>query len=182
MPRRRTVVLASAATLLALGGLLAAGITAVTQTSWGREQIRVRVLGLINSKIQGTMYIGRIDGSLFTDVVIDSFAIRDRQDSVFVATGPIHIRFDPRDRIVHLLKHGHLRPSVLGPTLLGIVAGHRFGLSVALGRDPVRFDALGHHKVPNGFRAVVAQGEVRYIGTHVIRVATQFNAQCGVRP
>jgi len=97
MPRRRTVVLASAATLLALGGLLAAGIAAVTQTSWGREQIRVRVLGLINSKIQGTMYIGRIDGSLFTDVVIDSFAIRDRQDSVFVATGPIHIRFDPRD-------------------------------------------------------------------------------------
>lgn len=108
MPRRRTVVLASAATLLALGGLLAGGIAAITQTPWGREQIRVRVLGLINSRIQGTMYIGRIEGSLFTDVAIDSFAIRDRNDSVFVATGPIHIRFDPRDLLDRRIVASHV--------------------------------------------------------------------------
>jgi hypothetical protein len=97
MSRRRTVVLASAATLFALGGLLAGAVAFVTQTGWGREQIRTRVMALINSKVQGTLYIGHLEGSLFTNLVVDSFAIREKNDSLFVATGPIHIRFDPRD-------------------------------------------------------------------------------------
>ncbi|MEP7380249.1 MAG: translocation/assembly module TamB domain-containing protein [Gemmatimonadota bacterium] len=97
MSRRRTVVLASAATLFALGALIVAGIAALTQTSWGREQIRAQVVSLINSKLHGKMYIGRIDGSLFTSLVVDSFAIRELNDSLFLSTGPIHIRFDPRD-------------------------------------------------------------------------------------
>ena len=97
MSRRRTVVLASAATLFALGGLIAAGVVALTQTAWGREKIRSQAMALINSKMHGKMYIGRIDGSLFTSLVVDSFAIREMNDSLFLSTGPIHIRFDPRD-------------------------------------------------------------------------------------
>lgn len=97
MSRRRTVVLASAATLFALGGLLAAGVVALTQTGWGREKIRAQAMALINSKMHGKMYIGHIDGSLFTNLVVDSFAIREMNDSLFLSTGPIHIRFDPRD-------------------------------------------------------------------------------------
>ncbi|HEX4931625.1 MAG TPA: hypothetical protein VFV33_00515, partial [Gemmatimonadaceae bacterium] len=97
MTRRRAVVLASAATLFALGGLLVGGIAAVTQTAWGREKIRTQAMAFINGKIKGRMYIGRLEGSLFTNLVVDSFAIRELNDSVFVATGPIHIRFDPRD-------------------------------------------------------------------------------------
>ena len=76
MSRRRTVVLASAATLLALGGVLAAGVAAFTQTAWGRERIRIYALDFINSKIHGKLYIGHLQGSLFSDLVADSFAIR----------------------------------------------------------------------------------------------------------
>ena len=46
---------------------------------------------------RGTMYIGRISGSLFTGVEIDSVSIRDEEDSLVVATGPVIIRYDPRD-------------------------------------------------------------------------------------
>ncbi len=97
MSRRRTVVLASAATLFALGGLVAAGVAALTQTAWGREQIREYAVSLINKNLHGKMYIGRVDGSLFTSITVDSFAIRELNDSLFLSTGPIHIRFDPRD-------------------------------------------------------------------------------------
>jgi len=97
MTRRRTVVLASAATLFALGGLLAAGLAFMTQTQWGREKIRAEVMALVNARMKGKMYIGRIEGSLFSDLQVDSFALADLNDSVFVATGPIRVRFDPRD-------------------------------------------------------------------------------------
>ncbi|MFP5355211.1 MAG: hypothetical protein ACLGIK_08680, partial [Gemmatimonadota bacterium] len=97
MSRRRTVVLASAATLFALGGLLAAGVAFITQTRWGREQIRTQAMAFINARFQGKMYIGRLEGSLFSTLVVDSFAIREKNDSLFISTGPISLRFDPRD-------------------------------------------------------------------------------------
>lgn len=97
MSRRRTVVLASAATLFVLGGLLAAVVAAITQTRWGRDQIREQAMSFINARIQGKMYIGHLQGSLFSELVVDSFAIREKNDSLFVSTGPIAIRFDPRD-------------------------------------------------------------------------------------
>lgn len=97
MSRRRRVVLASALTLFALGGLLAAGVAAITQTRWGRDKIRAQAMGLINARIQGKMYIGHLEGSLFSTLVVDSFAIREKNDSLFVSTGPISLRFDPRD-------------------------------------------------------------------------------------
>ncbi len=97
MSRRRVVVLASAATLFAIGGLLAGAIAAITQTSWGREQVRAYVMSFINARMKGKMYIGHLQGSLFSDLVVDSFAIRELNDSLFVATGPIRLRFDPRD-------------------------------------------------------------------------------------
>ena len=108
MSRRRTVVLASAATLFALGGLLVLGIAAATQTTWGREQIRSNIEGFVNQRIQGKMHIGRIDGSLFTNLVVDSFALREMNDSLFIATGRIHIRFDPRDLLDRRIVVSHL--------------------------------------------------------------------------
>ena len=46
---------------------------------------------------RGTIYIGRITGSLFTGVELDSTSIRDEEDSLVVATGPIIVRYDPRE-------------------------------------------------------------------------------------
>ncbi|MEO6444923.1 MAG: translocation/assembly module TamB domain-containing protein [Gemmatimonadaceae bacterium] len=108
MSRRRTVVLASAATLFAIGGVLGLAVAAITQTSWGREKIRSSLEAFVNTRIQGTMYIGRIDGSLFTNLVVDSFALREKNDSLFVATGRIQLRFDPRDLLDRRIVVSHL--------------------------------------------------------------------------
>jgi translocation and assembly module TamB len=98
MSRRRVVVLASAATMFAIFGLVGFAVILTTRTHWGREKVRGYVQGLLNRSAKGAKwYIGPIRGSLFTDVTVDSFAIREPNDSLFVSTGPVRLRFDPRD-------------------------------------------------------------------------------------
>lgn len=96
MSRRKLVVLASAAALLGLGALLALVVVLGTQTSYGRGYIRDVVMDLTRG-MRGKVYIGKIDGNLFTGVTIDSLELRDTDDSVFVATGPVSVTYDPRD-------------------------------------------------------------------------------------
>jgi translocation and assembly module TamB len=97
VPRRRLVVLASALAIFALGLIAAILVFSATQTDYGRAKIRNIALGLIAPKVRGKIYIGKISGSVFTGVTIDSVEIRDVNDSLFVATGPIAVRYDPRD-------------------------------------------------------------------------------------
>src|SRR5262245_18310934 len=97
MSRRRVVVLASALAIFALGAIVAIAVFSVTQTEYGRSKIRSFALDRIAPKVRGKIYIGKIGGSLFRDVTIDSVEIRDVNDSLFVATGPISVRYDARD-------------------------------------------------------------------------------------
>ena len=83
--------------LLGLGLLAFLAVVSVTKTEYGREQIRRIVETGLEGRIQGTLYVGAIRGGFFTDIVIDSLEIRDADDSLFVATGPIRIDYDPRD-------------------------------------------------------------------------------------
>ncbi|HUF28108.1 MAG TPA: translocation/assembly module TamB domain-containing protein [Gemmatimonadaceae bacterium] len=99
MSRRRLVVLASTLALLALGLVASVVVLGVTHTEYGREQVRTFIMARIAANVQGTMYIGRIGGGLLTGVTIDSLEIRDRDDSLFVASGPITVHYDPRDLI-----------------------------------------------------------------------------------
>lgn len=68
-----------------------------TRTDWGREKIRAFAEARLAGAIQGKVHIGRISGSLFTDLVVDSFALREKNDSLFISTGPVSVRFDLRD-------------------------------------------------------------------------------------
>lgn len=97
MTRRRLVVLVSASILLGISALAVLTLLLATRTGWGREQIRSYVTRRIASAVQGKVYIGNISGTLFTDLVVDSFALREPNDSLFISTGPIRVRFDPRD-------------------------------------------------------------------------------------
>ncbi len=97
MSRRRLVVLTSAAILLGLGVLVVLSLLFVTRTDWGRERIRQFAESRLAGAVQGTVHIGRLSGSLFTNLVADSFSLRGPDDSLFIATGPISVRFDPRD-------------------------------------------------------------------------------------
>lgn len=97
MTRRRVVVLASAATIFALGGIIAGIFATITQTDWGREKIRAYVEGFLNTKTKGKWHLGKIEGSLFSDIVVDSFSLGEPNDSAFVATGPVRIKFNATD-------------------------------------------------------------------------------------
>ncbi|HJR66952.1 MAG TPA: translocation/assembly module TamB domain-containing protein [Gemmatimonadaceae bacterium] len=110
MSRRRLVAIISAAALLLIGVVAAAAVLSVTQTDLGRDYVRRYLQAQVASKLgkRGTMYIGRISGGLVTGVVVDSFAIRDDEDSLFVSAGPIEITYDPRDIIDKRLLIGQL--------------------------------------------------------------------------
>ena len=47
--------------------------------------------------MKGKVYIGHMSGGLVGGVRIDSVEIRDDEDSVFFASGPITVSYDPRD-------------------------------------------------------------------------------------
>lgn len=97
MSRRRVVVLASAATIFVLGGLVALGFVMMTRTDFGRERIRAFAESAINARIKGKMHIGKLGGSILGDLTIDSLNLRETNDSLFIATGLIHVRFNARD-------------------------------------------------------------------------------------
>ena len=97
MTRRRTVVLASAATLLGIVALVTIILALLTRTDFGRERLRRFVATRWQSAMKGKLYLGRVSGSIFTDIVVDSIELRDEADSLFLAAGRTYIDFDPRD-------------------------------------------------------------------------------------
>lgn len=97
MPRRRTVVLISAAAILFVCVLLVAVVVFGTRTDPGRELVRRYVLSELSRRVRGTVYLGRFRGSLFGDITVDSVEIRESNDSLFFASGPISARFRPGD-------------------------------------------------------------------------------------
>ncbi|MES2524209.1 MAG: translocation/assembly module TamB domain-containing protein [Gemmatimonadota bacterium] len=96
-PRRRTIVLASAAVLLGMLVLVVGGIATLTQTDRGRALIVRAVVPVLRASIPGKLYVGRVSGSLFTDITIDSLELREPSGAPFISTGPIHAEYDPRD-------------------------------------------------------------------------------------
>src|SRR5271170_4485592 len=97
MPRRRVVVIVSAAVLFALGVSAFLAVAAITQTEWGRERVRRLLMAELPAVIHGHVYIGRLGGNLFSTLTIDSVDIRDRQGEIFVASGRLAVRYDLRD-------------------------------------------------------------------------------------
>lgn len=97
MTLRGRIVLWSSAVLLSIFALVIAGVLAVTETGRGRAQIRDLVVAALRGHVHGRVYIGNITEGFFTGVTIDSLAIRDAEDSLFLATGPVSIRYDLRD-------------------------------------------------------------------------------------
>jgi translocation and assembly module TamB len=97
MSRRLRIALASA--IIVLGLLVIAGLSfvGVTHTGFGQERVRQMVTSMLAGKVKGKVHIGRIHGGFFNGVTIDSLEIRDDEDSLFVASGPIRVQYDARD-------------------------------------------------------------------------------------
>ncbi len=97
MTKRAKIVLSSAAVLFFLFAVLMGGLVLTLQTSFGHEQIRRVIVTALNGRVNGSVYIGRIESGLLSGITIDSFAIRDPDDSLFLSTGRVTLRYDIRD-------------------------------------------------------------------------------------
>jgi autotransporter translocation and assembly factor TamB len=97
MSRRRKVVLSSAVILISLMLIVILLVVGGTQTRFGQERVRAFVQSWLSAKVTGRMYVGRISGGLLNGVVIDSIEIRDADDSLFLATGRVFVRYELRD-------------------------------------------------------------------------------------
>jgi translocation and assembly module TamB len=97
MTSRLRIVLASAIVLVGLGVILVLSVIGVTHTGFGQERVRGMVMSMLAGQVKGKVYLGRMSGGFFNGVTIDSLEIRDDEDSVFVASGPIRVSYDPRD-------------------------------------------------------------------------------------
>lgn len=97
MIRRQLVVLVSAFAMFCIGVMIVGSLVAATQSEGGREWIRRQVVREAGRGVKGKLQLGRLSGSFLTDIAIDSVQITDPDDSVFIATGPMHFTYDPRD-------------------------------------------------------------------------------------
>ena len=97
MGRRRHVALASAIVILMMGSAFAAALGGLTRSARGREWIRSQVELALTSGMKGKLHIGALSGSFLTGLTIDSLELREPNDSLFLATGPVRVTYDPRD-------------------------------------------------------------------------------------
>jgi hypothetical protein len=95
--RPRKLVVIAAALTLALGVAIAILAMWLLKTPSGMEFVRGRFVRAIKGSVHGRMYVGTIGGSLLSAPRIDSIEIRDADDSVLVATGPITFEYDLLD-------------------------------------------------------------------------------------
>ncbi|MFL5604895.1 MAG: hypothetical protein ACJ8AD_00485, partial [Gemmatimonadaceae bacterium] len=99
MTRRRFIAIVSLCTLAVLGLIgLVVGLVA-TRSESGQAALRSWIEGRVASGIHGKLHIGRMSGNFVTGLVIDSLELRDDEDSLFVASGPIRLQYDPRDLV-----------------------------------------------------------------------------------
>ena len=116
MTRRRFIAIVSLGVLLTLGTIVLGTGMFVTQSDYGREWMRSAVEGQLARTVKGRVHLGRVTGNFLTGVTIDSLELRDDQDSLFAATGPIRVVYDPRDlvdRRIHLRRVDVAHPHVV---------------------------------------------------------------------
>ncbi|GAC1513958.1 MAG: hypothetical protein NVS1B4_00500 [Gemmatimonadaceae bacterium] len=97
MNRRRLVAVVSATSLLSILALVAIAVGIATRSAFGRDQLRGIVTARLAGALAGKAYLGHFTQLGLGEVEIDSLELRDRDDSLFVASGPITVLYDPRD-------------------------------------------------------------------------------------
>ncbi len=97
MTRRNFIALVSLCVLFALGVIVVGTGLVAAKTEWGQATVRTWIETRVASSMKGTLHLGRISGNFLTGITIDSLELRDDEDSLFVATGRVTLRYDPRD-------------------------------------------------------------------------------------
>jgi translocation and assembly module TamB len=98
MKRRRLVALVSALVLVVVALAMFGVVVGVTRTSYGRETLRGVIEQQITSRMRGgKLHLGQLSGNLLTGLTLDTIAIRDADDSLFLSAGRTTLVYDPRD-------------------------------------------------------------------------------------
>ncbi|MFL5571134.1 MAG: translocation/assembly module TamB domain-containing protein [Gemmatimonadaceae bacterium] len=97
MTRRLRIAIGSAIIVVGLLLIVAISFLSLTHTNVGQERVRRMIATMLEGRVKGKVYIGRITGGFFNGATIDSVEIRDDEDSVFFASGRIRVTYDPRD-------------------------------------------------------------------------------------
>jgi hypothetical protein len=108
MTSRLKIVIGSAIILVGLFVIVILSVIGVTHTGFGQTRVRNLVLTMLEGNVKGKVYVGHMSGGFFTGVTIDSVEIRDDEDSVFFASGPITVEYDPRDLFDRRILLSHL--------------------------------------------------------------------------
>lgn len=89
--------------LLVLGGLVVtvlvvAGVAVfvATNTGWGREQLRTRIVAAVNGAVHGNVTVGRIDGNLLEGLTLHDIAITDSAGAPFVKASSLSTGYSIR--------------------------------------------------------------------------------------
>jgi len=108
MSRRKRIVAVTALLLMSAIVLVFLGVVSLTRTDFGQRQVRQFVQSWVSGKVRGKIYVGRISGGFLNGVTIDSIEIRDDEDSLFVSTGRVVVRYDLRDIVDRRVLLSHL--------------------------------------------------------------------------
>jgi translocation and assembly module TamB len=79
--------------VVVLAALMAAAVIALTNTTWGRAQVRTRVLAALQSAVHGRVSIGALHGNLLRGVTIDALHLADSAGQPFVDAEQVRIGY-----------------------------------------------------------------------------------------
>lgn len=97
MRRRKLVALVGLVTIAAIALVAIAVVGVGVGTAPGREMVRGIIQKQLEGQVKGTIHLGKAGGGLLRGFTLDSFAIRDDQDSILVSMGKVSLDYDPRD-------------------------------------------------------------------------------------
>src|SRR3954462_8580621 len=93
MKRRRLIAIISLCTLFAIGLLMVVGVAVLMRTDVPRNFVQQ----LVQSRIKGRVYVGRISGNPLAGLTVDSIAVRDTTGQIVFSAGRLSFDYDIRD-------------------------------------------------------------------------------------
>lgn len=88
--RRARVARWGAVVVLALVALVATGVGVLTNTDWGRAQVRTRALAALTEAVHGRVSLGRVSGNLLRGLTLHDLVITDSSGGPFLQAREVH--------------------------------------------------------------------------------------------
>jgi uncharacterized protein involved in outer membrane biogenesis len=92
----RRIALIVGGLLVALVVLAVGAVYVLTNTNWGREKVRQRVVAILNETAHGRFTIGRVSGNLLKGLTLHDIAITDSAGAPFFRSDSVTTRYGIR--------------------------------------------------------------------------------------